>query len=423
MKNETIDKINNFFKTSYISPEVPKGKRIIHDTYYNDIDGDGKFGYLIIDSCYASEYYSIVDKIYQKEIQNTYTYDSINHKFHDFLYLIRKQKDQIGAKDYSKFCNRLNKKPILEFEVFHKIYGTNIHLSEPLELDTFCIYNTRLHQKQLKEKMGMDFENISEEFKNDFNSHDTWISVKVSARENSKADELACIQFELFQSICNYVLANTYSNAHINILDNRIFDVDILYTFLHGKFHGSSCTNNKTSHKLIFSSKGINITSVICEDHKLFKEMLNIINPLSHTEISIRIKNSIVFFNRAEQEVLNSQKYILYVMAIEALIEFDKNDIVGQIADYISTLFSNSIDRKNAIEKEFKKIYDIRSKIIHGNQVDINHQYVHMALCYSYDLIHLFLTDPTIKKIAKNDEIQKYKETKKKNLLIEVKHI
>lgn len=401
MSNRTVDKINRFLSNSSVSSEIPMLSGILNTPLYRDED-TGVYFYLAIPKKYRNQYYEAVDNIYRGEILNTYAYKTVEKKFHKFLLDVKKKFGYLPEREYSRFCQELINKTVEKFEVFHKLYGFSVNTEQPVELGSFCIYNYKKHQQFILNKTSFKTaEELYEHQFTDFREYDLWISTFVMARDTEKAKELAYIKFEQFQGMCRYLVPLIDNVYYVGILNDKKSNLDAGYLFSKNSLGFYS---DRTDGRF----QDLEITAFMLENQVLLNWMLEKIDADNKYEIDNRIINAIVLYGRAEQEQVNSQKFLLYIMSVEALVEMNGQEIANQISDYVATLFSNTNSHRNKIIKEFKSLYRKRSAIAHGSEVNVSDDNVSAAEDYSRQMIYQFFANKRLSKVKTNTELSLY---------------
>lgn len=409
MKNATVDAINELLEESIITDNSEIAQESIHGIWYLNESQD-KYENFCIKKCYRDKYYKLLKKVYNDKIKQRYTYKTVDKKFYGFLHDMKVQHGQITPKHFSRFCNSLSSAEIVPYEIFHKISGVIIDNEYPVQYRDFTLYNTMLHLDNIFEKLETTSDTQYGEWVIEhLREHDYWISVVCMASEVDKAKEEAYRKFELFQGVCRYMLPFMGNVYYIGILDDLDFAFDDYCHISKGSFGAGS-------KRISGRYEDLNIMVFDYEKPELFQWFLEVISRTPETELSRRISNAIILYSRAEQDMLPTQKYLLYMMAIEALIEMDEDSVVEQVSDYVSTIFSMNLDAKSAIKREFKKMYTIRSEIAHGSEVYISENDVYKAHFYARNIIYQFYIEQDLKICKTNNELKDYIERRKQEM-------
>lgn len=328
--------------------------------------------------------------------------------------LIQQCKDEnrnTTAEEVNRVFNtELYTLPIAEYEVFHQIHGTKVSRQEPVIIGDFTFYDLPKHQKLITEKYhpGASEEDIEPLLKR-FNEFDACVSVKVSARDSTKAHQLADTRFELLQNTFRFLISFLGDLWDIGIFSYKKFGFDD-YVIL------STAGGSVGSRYLSGARKEIDLDSLFAEfaSSSISPQELisNIGKPMSN-EIAKRITTAIDLYGRAVFDFGKPICFLEAMMAIEALIQYDTKALVNasisaQICEYSAFLLAESYENRVAIEKAMKKQYGIRSKLAHGSASTVDEQSCKEVLYYARNLIVVFLSKSDLKTIQNGDGLKQY---------------
>jgi len=181
------------------------------------------------------------------------------------------------------------------------------------------------------------------------------------------------------------------------------------YYFCNGLYGESSEVNG-------YRGENIDIFNFLCDNNKLFISLVERIFVFDENEVNNRIINAFIIYSRIVYEHSNAQKFILYIMAIEALIGYDNESLSELLSGFLSALLSKNEETYNVVKANFKKVYTQRSDISHGSTVYILKDDVRDAEWYCINLIYSFIINEEITQIKKTKELKKYLENKVKSL-------
>jgi len=117
--------------------------------------------------------------------------------------------------------------------------------------------------------------------------------------------------------------------------------------------------------------------SIIKEaNSQLFLFMYNYLNKRSSNKFKERLHKVLRLFSKGFNERENLERFIFYIIALEALFCTDRNTpIRTTLADYVSVLIESPAKRLDT-HKRIKKLYDIRSNLFHSGQSVIDEKSV-----------------------------------------------
>ena len=128
--------------------------------------------------------------------------------------------------------------------------------------------------------------------------------------------------------------------------------------------------NIKETYRSIISKSGHDSTP------NTFSESIkNSITIPSQTEYnaSNRIERAISFLDLARNSSLLPQKISFYVLVFECLFSADqKDEILHKVSERAALYIGTNLEDRVKVFKEVKKLYNIRSKYVHGQTMDIS---------------------------------------------------
>jgi len=291
-------------------------------------------------------------------------------------------------------------KELQESELFYELYGATSELPT-IEFGEFIVYNYDLAENIIKEKypaLNLDL------FLSNRRSN-LLIGIKVKARENAKAVEIANKLCETFENVFSYMIADLKHERTIGILNYRGWrSTNVVICNDNGI--GFNGTNHIALPVKIDSSYFVDESN---GHDKIWK----IISKSNKTEIEKRLINSIEWIGKAIHEIDLSKSLIQFVFAIEGMLQFNEKvfvtlSIVSQLSESIAFIIADDKDERIQIVKLLKEIYQKRSAISHGGSTIITLEDVYTSLQFSKLMITSFLTTKPFCEMDKMDELNKY---------------
>lgn len=236
------------------------------------------------------------------------------------------------------------------------------------------IYIGKIHKKEFA------FLNEIVIFKDIFNK--PCIFTKVNAGDPEKAKELALKNF-----IISLNLLKLYFPYFYPVLKGNTFcgKQELL---LYNETHQSSHFNMKHIGKINFSQKvDLNFYNY------MIKEGIN--NLKKEDEISKIIKDCLYWFNLGLDADSSSVRLIFFVTVFEAILKKsnEKNEISKTVSERGALFLRKGLNDRKEISKQFKKIYETRSVVLHTGffikEKDVEN--VFLAEMYAREIIQLLI--------------------------------
>ena len=213
------------------------------------------------------------------------------------------------------------------------------------------------------------------------------IGVKVRARENAKALEIANRICETIDNVFSYMIADFEHQQTVGILNFKSRRTDYIIV----------CNNNSMS---FYGQKNISLPVNICDPS--FKDTSQgnekiwyLITKSQKTEIEKRLLNSIEWVGKAIHDLDLSRSLVQFVFAIEGMLQSNDKaiitpSIVSQLSDWLTFIINDDLEQRKKIAKYFKDIYQKRSAIAHSASKIIEIEDLRIAHNISKSLIIKF---------------------------------
>jgi hypothetical protein len=169
--------------------------------------GYGEYGVRFIGSDDIETFNETIVKLMQiHELGKSITLKRFTARLVDFIEILLEDSTDCNEEDITSFYQQFLEQEYREFEIVGPIYGITIEENEYI-LGDFTIYKLSYLKELLSNKPGyykelekMYYGNIDSEYV---------IGLRVKAREQEKAVELANKHLEVFENVLNYIVSDT----------------------------------------------------------------------------------------------------------------------------------------------------------------------------------------------------------------------
>ena len=303
---------------------------------------------------------------------------------------------------------KLLKKELTDYDVVFPLYGVTIDKITPIGL--FTAYNANDYKNFVKSK-GITEEILRETL---FKEGANYLMLQIQAKDFSRAIELARPYFELFEYIAKFWLNNSL-NFDIGIFEYKKWKIAKGLAFSN---ENVSAAFNETG-----SYKDVNILTLT--NTPIMSRIWDIMQKHIQgkaTQLELNLINAIRWVGMANNDDSNVTKHVQYVFALEALLTHRKKNelitpgIAHQLAESAAFIIGETANTKITTKKDLRKkvfhevklVYDIRSKIAHGNDSTVNAHEIIRARKIIYSLILAILQNENILKFQSMDEFDKW---------------
>jgi hypothetical protein len=309
----------------------------------------------------VATYQKNLEELYKvdKSIYNTITSKTFEKSFINLIRLLRNEKRKTKKEDVQNLIAELKKIEIIESEVLYELYGCKM-VKDKIQLGDFTVYNY-LKSSDLLEQKYPYLENKELFF--DRRNSDIFLSVKVQARENPKATEIADEIVKVFENVFSYMISDFKHQRSVGVFNYR-------------KWNNTSRIICNNSNLGFSGTKDIVYLVDIDDDFFIDNEQGNnkiwsLITKDNKNEIERRLLQAIEWIGKGVYDKDNSKSLVQLVFAIEGMLQFNEKaiitpSIVSQISDWLAFIIQDNPTKRKEIVKFFKQTYRKRSAIVHG---------------------------------------------------------
>ena len=365
--------------------------------------GMGDWNITIIGINNISKFQILLEKLFflNKEISETWTLKKFEEDFIDLIRKLKYEERVCTVGDLESLYNILLEKDVKESEILYEFYGASLK-QESIIFGDFCIYNYDLSINTLIEKYP-HLNNTDFYFYH--KTSNLLLGIKVKARENNKAIELADKLCETFENVFSYMISDLKHEKTVGVFNFRGWHTTAAVV----------CNN----HSMGWQGRS-NISIPVNIEDPFFKDqsqgndkVWSLITKNNKTEIEKRLLNSIEWIGKAIYDVDMSKSVVQFVFALEGMLQFnDKGfitpSIVSQLSDWLAFIIHDDINKRKDIAKYVKDLYQKRSAIAHGGTKTIDIQDLQMAKQISNHMIISFLTVKPFCEIETMADLYKY---------------
>jgi len=335
-----------------------------------------------------------------KEISETWTLKNFETEFVQLIRVLKNESRLCNASDIESLFDKFTKVEIQQSEILYELYGAEMNLPK-LVLGEFTIYDFDLSISELTERFpylihqDIYFSNRKSKY---------LVGIKVKARDNDKAVEIANGLCEVFENVFSYMIADLKHERTVGVFNFRGWKTTSIVV----------CNQNSMG----FQGKNtiflpVNIADPFFTDSSQGNDKIwYLITKTQKTEIEKRLLNAIEWIGKAVYDIDLSKSLVQFVFAIEGMLQLNEKaiitpSIVSQLSDWLAFIINDDLEQRKKISKYFKEIYQKRSAIAHGAVKTIDIQDLAMAMQISKLMIIAFLTHKPFCDIKTMNELNK----------------
>lgn len=397
-------KLNIILSNAELIPDTYSFREKLRGTMH--LNDEGSYTFFYIQDADRQLYNEVLKELYthNKEVRNSYTFKTIEKLIENALYVAKTQGDIITDETINDIFKKLLDVEKREYEIVHTISG--VSFIQKVELDNFFFSN----YEEIKNYTSATYMNKNSSGLNnvafgEMKKSNAFVCVKVEARENEKAKELAYEKMKKIEAVMRFFAAVYGEVYDIGIFDFRAYNVDSAYIFSKENIGESSQCSGRFCD--------IDWIDFYGEYKQYLDELFKLIFKPGLSEMEKRILLSVTFCSRATFDREDAVGFLEAMMAIEALLQANSEGLVTpsityQITEYCAFLLHTKLEGRKNLDKTIRNMYAIRSKISHGKQDTIEKSDYEQLWYIATNLIIFFLANDTLKKMKKFSELQDY---------------
>ncbi|PKM26075.1 MAG: hypothetical protein CVV09_06180 [Gammaproteobacteria bacterium HGW-Gammaproteobacteria-13] len=336
------------------------------------------------------------------EIEKTYTLKKFEQLLIGHFSEFMQNKTVAKNDDIQKFRNNLLNEEKKLFSVYRDIHGITLNNPQkPLHLGRYTIYDFQHQKNSIESKTKLLPKYIWHG-----DSPKYLIEWQAEARHFEKATEIADQKFDQFELILRYFIGTPNSRFEVGVLNYQGWRNRRAYIFSEDGQVSSSSSNHGA------------IESIPLDDPYFtnaksgYKHVWDILSRENLNKFEKRILLAIEWIGQAIADPLPQSAFIKSAIAIEIIFTYSEKSIINpsilnQISEGAALILGSTVQERLEIEAQLKKLYGLRSAIVHsGNKNICTADYQNM-LNTSRSVIKKLITSEALLSI---DSVEKFYE-------------
>ena len=338
-----------------------------------------------------------------EKIKRTYTlkkYESllIEHFRECFL-----KKCLAKNEDVSSFVKNLKAERIKTFSVFRDIHGIVLNSpTSPLSLGGYTIYDFASQKEFIESKIDSKIDSCPQiEFNDDTEYLIEW---KAEARHFEKAIEIADEHFERFELILRYVLGSATNRFEVGVLNYQGWRHRKAYILSDMGEVSNSWTRHGPREPIPLDDP------CFVKEDTGYHTVWGFTTKINLNKFQKRIMLAVEWIGQSMADPSPPSAFIKAAIALEIIFTYNERDIItpsimNQISESIALILGSSVDERLKLESSVKKLYGLRSKIVHSGNKDISQADYKALLEIARSVIIKILTSDKLNSVDSVEEL------------------
>ena len=305
-----------------------------------------------------------------EKIKSTYTLKKYESLLQEHFRECFSKKCSAKKEDVSSFVKNLKAESIKTFYVFRDIHGIVLNSPTiPLLLGGYTIYEFASQKEFIESKIDSKTDSFPPIWFND--NPEYLIEWKAEARHFEKAVEIADEHFERFELILRYVLGSATNDFEVGVLNYQGWRHRRAYILS----DMGEVSNSSTLHGPIEPIQ-LDAPYFVNEDNG-YQTVWGFTTKTNLNKFQKRIMLAVEWIGQSIADPSPPSAFIKAAIALEIIFTPSQEAIItpsilNQISESIALILGSSVDERLKIELRVKKLYGLRSKIVHSGNKDIS---------------------------------------------------
>jgi hypothetical protein len=337
-----------------------------------------------------------------EKIKSTYTLNKYESLLKEHFRECFSKKKPAKNEDVSSFEKKLNAESIKTFSVFRDIHGIVLNSPKiPLLLGGYTIYEFASQKEFIESIFDSKTDSFPPMWCND--NPEYLIEWKAEARHFEKAIEIADEHFERFELILRYVIGSATNHFEVGVLNYQGWRQRKAYILSMEEVSNSSTTHGPREPIRLDEPYLVN------EDTG-YHTIWGFTTKTNLNKFQKRIMLAVEWIGQSMAEPSPPSAFIKAAIALEIIFTYQEKDIITpgimhQISESIALILGSSVDERLKIESQVKKLYSLRSKIVHSGNKDISQADYKTLLEIARSVIKKILTSDKLNSVDTVEEL------------------
>jgi hypothetical protein len=381
-----------------------------------------------------------------QEIRKTISIKVLKKKVVELILQYEQDSNKVDTDFFKAVLDEFLKYPNQETQVFRPVYGASLSLEQeyprsiqlgPFVLHTWDDYCSLVTSKDclfldFNLKNAHDLRNLDRSYPSEFplleNLGNIIISVKVSARDIQRIQELADERFNQFENVISYMLGYESKNFNFGVTNHsnltgsgsvKILPTSISYAnefndnlwplyFNSPFFHDGNICSSETNPIQIWEDFG---------HHWIWKSLEVDASNLSSWQK--RVLTAVEWVGKGLRDKNISRSFVQLVFALETLFTSQEKGVLispsigSQLAELTAFIVGDSLEDRLQTVIQVNDVYKFRSAVAHGGSNSIPVSIFLDAVKLLKTLITRIITNPELSKLQNIDQVKDWVNNKK----------
>lgn len=289
------------------------------------------------------------------------------------------------------------------YEVFHPIYGIKIDTPTPVTIGIFTFYQFPRDRIAALEKC---FNNPGEAEANiwfrEYDKEPAVISVQIQAEDAKSAEGKANILFARLLYLFGFQIFGIHEYCQISFEKPSITTSEYVVMPKSGQQDGLQHFNVLGKYRMICLSNFLEL------EQSCFSNIIEKLSMVKPSKMEQRLLHAIDFCGLATRTLGQPSSFVQAITTLECLLSMDTDYVTQHVSENYALIFEKDCQKRIEARNKIKKLYNIRSRLVHGDTSDISKYDCEEVIQIAQNVIISFLTDPKLVALKSENDFKKY---------------
>ncbi|WP_055128636.1 HEPN domain-containing protein [Pseudomonas mediterranea] len=320
----------------------------------------------IIDRDRASKFYEVVSKILDGGVGRIVSRKFLEQRVARLIYMKLKEGLRFTEAEAASFKKELSALTVLPMRVIREVHGACISpYSAPVKFGRFTFYDWKRHFEVIKSEAGVEaYEGLVKE-----DSHSLVVGCTVECHDQIKGLELAGQEFVRLEHLITFMIGRRDSGYEFGIVHyNGLKQFRTYYSI--GDESGLDSTSEGAFNTL-------NLDDEFFISPSAARLRLMHLDEAKANGLELKILKSVEWLSQALIEKNPASAFIKASTALEVLFAINEKGVVSssmmaKFSEACAQILGGSPSQCITIEKEIKRLYAVRSAVVHSGKSDVS---------------------------------------------------
>ncbi|TCV69023.1 HEPN domain-containing protein [Pseudomonas fluorescens] len=341
----------------------------------------GKDQIVILNSEHAIEFDEVISKILDGGHGKRISSKFLQSRIAQLIYTKLKEGSRFTNAETESFGKELASLPLQSMRVIREVHGASIPPnSGPIKLGRFTFYDWKRHFEVIKSEAGVgQYENLVED-----TSHTLVVGCTVECHDHTKGLELAEREFVRLEDLMTFMIGRRDSGYEFGIVNYNGYKQFRTYYSI-GDESGLESTAQGALHTLNLNDEFfISPPAAISRLIQLDETKAN--------GLEMKILKSVEWLSQAILEKNPASAFIKASTALEVLFAIVEKGVISsslmaKFTESCAQILGGDVDECISIEKEIKRLYGVRSAVVHSGKSEVSYSDLHKIIFYVRQVI------------------------------------